>query len=159
VLTISLLLLACTAVGVTLAYIVDLPNPLKNTFNPTSVSCAVEGENPITIRNTGDVSAYIRAALVVNWQDDAGNVYWKSPVLGTDYELASGSNWTVGSDSFYYFTEPVAANSCTTAIVSKFIALTDAPTGYTLHIEVLASAVQSEPANAITDAWGITSFN
>ena len=72
-------LILAGAVGGTLAYIVTSSGPVQNTFTPAHVTCAVEEsdfvdgtstiKNNVTIRNTGNTSAYIRAAVVANWCD------------------------------------------------------------------------------------------
>ncbi|MDD6047684.1 MAG: hypothetical protein PUC97_09760, partial [bacterium] len=71
-----------------------------------------------------------------------------------------GTNW-VKSGDYYYYTLPVAANGGTPAnplIGEPGIALieyTDADGGMQA-IEVMAEAIQSQPAKAVGEAWGVT---
>ena len=74
-------LILAGAVGGTLAYIVTSSGPVQNTFTPAHVTCAVEEDfsdntikKDVKIRNTGNTSAYIRAAIVANWVDKDGKI-------------------------------------------------------------------------------------
>lgn len=72
---------------------------MENTFNPAQISCLVteEFENNIktnvSIKNTGNTDAYIRAAVIVTWVDNDGNVYATAPQVGTDYNITFSDNW------------------------------------------------------------------
>ena len=41
----------------------------------------------VTVTNTGNVDAFIRAAIIVTWKDSAGNIAATVPVEGYDYNL------------------------------------------------------------------------
>lgn len=166
-LLICCLLLASAAVGTTLAMLVDKSDGIENSFEPGEVSSFVDEpgwsdgslvKSNVSIINTGNTDAYIRAAIVVTWQDSEGKVYPGSPVRGTDYTLSIGSDWgTKNGDGFYYYNGEVSPQGRTgVLIVSCGPVAGRTPQGYTLHVEVLASAVQSQPAQAVTDAWGVT---
>lgn len=165
----SVLALLLCAAGLTIAYIIDKTDPVTNTFTPSKVSCQVVETNwqdgnvvkeNVTVANTGDTAAYIRSAIVVTWQNDRGEVYSQAPVLGTDYSMDLNLNaggWVLGADGYYYHTSPVAVESSTQTLINSCSVLAPAPAeGYTLSVEILASAVQSEPATAAEDAWGVT---
>ena len=92
-LLVSVLLIVTVAVGGTVAFLVAGTDPLQNLFTPSKVTTEVgetlEGSEKRTvfIKNTGDTAAWIRAAVVVTWQDEVGNVYGQTPVAGTDYTI------------------------------------------------------------------------
>lgn len=93
-------------------------------------SYAGSTKQDVVITNTGNCDAFIRAAIIGQWRDEDGN-----PVFGfTDYthgvQLVDswyedvivkktniqgeftglpGTNWVVGSDGYYYYTEVVPA--------------------------------------------------
>ena len=90
------LLLLCGASGTT-AYIVASSATLYNTCTPGTVTSTVEErfdgtvKTDVCIRNTGNVSAYIRAAIVVTWQDAQGRTLPESPVVPDGYTLSLGA--------------------------------------------------------------------
>ena len=71
----SVALLLVSVVGGTFAYLATRTESVTNTFEAVQVSCqVVEGEeNAYTVKNTSDVKAYLRVAVVVNWVDDEGH--------------------------------------------------------------------------------------
>ena len=149
VLIVSLVLIIALAASATLAYMVNSSGSVVNRFTPSSVQClVVEGEGAISVRNTGDIPAYIRASYVLNWMDASGNVSGVKPNAG----VSVASNWTNVGGIWYYGAEvPVGGEIA-------FVSFTPASNGdYHLAVEVVAEAIQSEGmgsdvANAI-DAW------
>lgn len=165
-LVISLAVLClCILSGTTLAYLVTGAGPISRIFTPGTVSCEVVkaeetvgyAEN-VKIKNTGTAPAYIRAAIVVTFEKvENGNIIVSSitPDEG-DYliQFAENENWEKGKDGFWYYTQPVAAGATT----DDLIVLCDdsrsvAPRGYTLTVEVVASAIQASGTNAVTESW------
>ena len=130
-------------------------------------------KNNVTIQNDGDTEAYIRAAVVVTWQDSEGKVYAVKPEVGVDYQITfpTGTGWVYRTaDGFYYYTSPVVPedNAVTTDVVedSTGVLLTNcmplkaAPAdGYTLSVEIVAESVQAKGFDgsdkAVVKAWGI----
>lgn len=163
VLLASVALLVLGAIGGTVAYLVDGTEATVNTFNYGTVSCVVNEtfngstKSDVTIQNTGNTDAYIRAQVVVTWQDASGNVYGASqPVAGTDYSIEYGSGWKQHTDAYYYYPSAVPVGASTGVLITSCTPVAgQAPEGYTLSVEILADAVQSSPANAVTEAWGV----
>ncbi|MDO4567457.1 MAG: hypothetical protein Q4B99_00705 [Clostridia bacterium] len=164
------LFLAAAVTG-TLAWLTSNPGAVNNTFTVGSVGVEVEEEwdgatkSNVVVTNTGDIPAYIRAAIVVYFEDDAGNVVGIAPQLGTDYTLSlatdddpNPSNWLEGADGFYYYKLPVDPDTSTDVLIKSATQLTDGDE-YHLVIHVLASAIQSLPANAVEESWGVTIEN
>lgn len=178
----SLMLLLLFGVCVTLALIFTRSEPVVNTFNPAKVACAVveAGGEPVydslvdtgasktdvQIKNTGDIKAYIRTAIIVNWTtENAAKVWAQKPIIDSDYymllDLENG--WFDGGDGFYYYESPVSPNELTSVLIDE-ASLKDgvsAPTGtdtspYYLSIEIVASAIQSSPATTVEEQWGVT---
>ena len=156
----------CVTVGGTIAYIFSQTGDKANTFEPVFVSCAVEesfdGEikSNVIVRNTGDINAYIRASFVVVWVSDSGNIHSSAPKEGEDYTLLLGSaKWTKGSDGFYYYSDPVLPGEGTDLLISSIAPITEGPEGYSLSVHIAATAIQAEPAAAVSEAWGATVLN
>lgn len=164
-----LVLLCCTVAG-TLAYLVTSTDPVTNTFTPAHVSTAVDEtfkngvKSDVKIQNTGNIDAYIRVAVIVNWADANGNVYGGgTPAASTeevtgDYTISynTDGSWKQIGD-YWYYTKPVAADSLTEkALIESCAPVAGrAPEGYDLQVTILADGIQSEPSNAVTEAWKV----
>lgn len=162
---VSLIALLVVFVGTTIAYLFMRTDSITNTFTPTSTSITIveknEGgvKNNVTVKNTGEIKAYIRATVVVTWKDESGNVYGTKPEENTDYTwtIPNNNNWVKGSDGFYYYKEPVDPNASTDVLLTacKLKEGVEPPDGYNLSVEILAQAIQAEPTSAVFDAWEV----
>lgn len=169
----SLLVVLGLAVGGTVALLFDKTEPVVNTFTPAEVTTTVDEtigdgvKKDVQIKNTGDTEAWIRAAVVITWQDKDGNVWGVAPKAGTDYKITyqtvtdptTANGWVQGDDGFYYYTSPVAANGETNVLITSCQPVTgQAPDGYNLCVEILGSGIQSYPLNVFnTDSGWATS--
>ena len=171
---VALLVLLCCTVAGTLAYLVTSTDPVTNTFTPAEVKTEVtesfvedKGElvkSNVQIKNNGNIDAYIRAAVIINWADANGNVYGGgTPAASTeevtgDYTISynTDGSWKQIGD-YWYYTEPVAADSLTEkALIESCTPVAGkAPEGYNLQVTILADGIQSEPADAVIQAWGV----
>lgn len=174
-LLISVLLVVGAAVGGTIAYMIDKSPKIDNVFTPSEVTTTVvenfdgKVKENVQIQNTGDTTAWIRAAVVITWKDESGNVYGTAPVAGTDYSITykvdSTNDWVTGKDGFYYYTKPVksvkedSANCTTGVLIEECKPLTNsegkstAPDGYSLNVEIIGSAIQSVPSEVFNKKW------
>ena len=160
---VALLVLLCCTVAGTLAYLVTSTNSVTNTFTPASVSTEVKEtfkdgvKSDVKIQNTGNIDAYIRAAIIINWADKDGNVS-ATPVEDGDYKIKydSSNTWEKIGD-YWYYTNPVAADSLTEkALIESCTPVAGkAPEGYDLQVTILADGIQSEPLTAIKEAWHV----
>lgn len=169
ILFIAVVMLIGAVVGSTVAFLVTKTAPVENKFTYASVSCTVSEsfngttKEKVQIQNTGTTDAYIRATYVVNWLNKDGSI---APVpqgtIPNGYTLSISENpdnaWTKGTDGYFYYLTPVAPGGLTDgSLVNCTVTY---PQGvepeYILSVEILASAIQSTPANAVTDAWGVT---
>ena len=165
ILFIAVVMLIGAVVGATVAFLVTETTPVTNTFEYAKVSCAVSEtfigatKENVQIQNTGTTDAYIRATYVVNWLNKDGSI---APVpqgtIPNGYELSISENpdkaWTKGKDGYFYYLSPVAPGKSTAdSLLNCTVTYPENPE-YTLSVEILATAVQSTPANAVADAWG-----
>ncbi len=170
IITVSLILALLVSVGATLAYITVKTNKLENTFTPVKTETEViedvlgSTKKDVKIQNNSDYPCYIRAKIIVSWVElgadkkPTGNISGVKPVENTDYKVdMSSDNWKLGEDGFYYYRSPVTANGLTENLIDEAYCLQSAsiPEGYSLSVEIIASSVQSEPAQAVYDAWGL----
>lgn len=169
ILFIAVVMLIGAVVGSTVAFLVTKTAPVENKFTYASVSCAVSEsfngttKEKVQIQNTGTTDAYIRATYVVNWLNKDGSI---APVpqgtIPNSYTLSISENpdnaWTKGTDGYFYYLTPVAPGGLTDgSLVNCTVTY---PQGvepeYILSVEILATAVQSTPAKAVQEAWGVT---
>ena len=169
VIIIALSITAAIGIGSTIAYLVARTPPVDNTFTPVAVSCQIHEnfdtannvKRDVTVENTGDISAYIRVAIVVNWVSDSGTVYGGGPVAGTDYSISiNDADWFICTDGFYYYKMPVDAGNHTTVLINSIAPVEGTePEGYSLSVNIVASAIQSEPSAAVESAWRHVNVN
>lgn len=150
--------------GAVLAFMFATTDPVENDFVPQtapqiaaketfSTGDLIKKDVYVSLEDTG-YACYVRAKVVVTWQDADGNVYGQLPQEGTDYTIAYGSGWKQIGD-FWYYQTPVADK--TGDLVETCQVLKQAPTDdCTLHVEILAQAVQSLPETAVEELWGVT---
>ena len=160
VLLIAVILLISTAVGSTVAFLATKTEPVENSFEYANVSCKVTQNcdtdgSIVQVKNTGTISAYIRAAVVANWIDVDGNIAASVPE-GYSYDLTcSSGSWVQGNDGFSYYLLPVAPGASTEGnLLTCTVTCPETPE-YTLSVEVLAEAIQSTPASAVNEAWKV----
>ena len=153
------------AVGMSSAFLKTQKGALVNEFKSSYVTSEVietfkdNVKTDVKIQNTGDIDAYIRAAVVVTWEDENKNVYPQMPVAGRDYTIELSDNgWDIAtSDGYYYFTKPVASGGCTGVLINEVKPVdSKTPEGYRLSVEILGDAIQSKPAKAVENSWGVT---
>ncbi len=121
---------------------------VTETFDP-----AAGVKENVSVQNTGNAPVYIRALVLVSWQDAAGATLSAQPAAGTDYDLVGPqTGWALGGDGYYYCTSPVQPGGSTPMLVQK---LTDknADAGRYLCVDVIAQAVQASPAEAVGDVF------
>lgn len=169
-------IVALILVGATLAYLFSVGKSIVNTFTPGSVDVEVDEsyngttKSEIKLKNTGKSNAYLRMAITSYYKTSA-------TIDGVEYEGVLGSklptlpvitlnkNWVKYGD-YYYYTLPVAPGDSTTDIFNdSFAGITldsivegegEAQITYNQVVEVFAEAIQSAPAKAVQEAWGVT---
>lgn len=160
VLLIAIILLISTAVGSTVAFLATKTEPVENSFEYANVSCKVTQNcdtdgSIVQVKNTGTISAYIRAAVVANWIDVDGNIAASVPE-GYSYDLTcSSGSWAQGKDGFFYYLLPVAPSASTEGNLLTCTVTCPKDPEYTLSVEVLTEAIQSTPASAVNEAWNV----
>lgn len=153
VLLIAVLLLVSTAVGSTAAFLVTKTDPVVEGFAYAQVSCQVT--DTLAVQNTGTAQAYIRASYAVNWRDGDENIAAVTPDgYSCDLDENQGA-WVDGGDGYFYYPDPVDPGGEAPSLLTCRVSCPENPK-YTLSVEVVAEAIQSTPAGAAEDAWGVT---
>ncbi|MDO4268755.1 MAG: hypothetical protein Q4C73_09790 [Eubacteriales bacterium] len=153
-----LALILCGGIGGTSAYLITGTQKKTNVFRASEVTCQVEEEfdgavkSKVTVENTGDTDAYIRVKLISYRVNEAGDRIGGTASVP---DFQPGNGW-IENGGFYYYTKPVAPGGYPDHVLIDSIRLTeysDADGGRQV-IEVMAEAIQSEPKEAVEDAWG-----
>lgn len=152
----ALVLVLALAIGGTIAFLTLKTETKTNTFTPSQVTADVEEDvkdgikSNVQVKNTGDTPAYIRVAVIANSVDEAGNIIGSADVSAS----LCGSNWTAGSDGYYYYNGVVAPGALTDGNLLKSDINLEGK-----QVTILAEAIQAEPAKAVTEAWGMSFSN
>lgn len=162
ILLLASLILAITAVvGGTLAFLLDTAGPVENIFEPTRVPIEVEEtldgttKKAVSIKNHGNIPAYIRVKVLINWVNDAGEIVIADGLPMEEKVLVGiAKEWEKHTDGYYYYTKPVPAGGSTGYLIGvegyKYSEDT-----YNLQVEFLAQSIQTEPANVVVDMWDV----
>lgn len=161
ILLLAVILLAGAVIGTTVAYLTTNTDSITNTFEYAQVSCRVDerfngtGKYDVKITNTGNIDAYIRAKVVINWRDAAGKIVTSVP---SDYSytiegLPEDGNWVKNGD-YYYYRNAVAKDASTGILLGSCTWTHPDNPQYFLSVDIVASAIQSQPTSAVTEAWG-----
>lgn len=158
----SLLLVVTLAISGTVAYLVTKSEPVENKFTPSHVACQVTEDfdgttkSNVNVTNTGDTDAYIRVKLVSYRVNAQGQHIGGTAAVPS---FTPGENWKLHTDGYYYYTLPVAPGEEPKADLIGSIDLTgsyDDADGGSQVIEVMAEAIQSGPAYAVGQSWGVS---
>lgn len=165
-----LILAVVLAIGGTLAYIIANTVSVENKFTPGEVKCEVvekfekNVKSDVKIKNTGNTAAYIRATYVVTWQKEDGTVNGKMPEKDKDYTIifADNTGWIQIGDYWYFESvvapeDGVTEDGVTDVLIEtcKLVEGVTPPEGYHLSVEIIASAIQSEPASVVAEKWKV----
>lgn len=173
----ALALALTVTVGGTLAWLATHTDPVTNTFEMGQVTPVVtedfeqntDVKKDVSVRNNGNVPAYIRVALVATWENGSGDVKpadldkldidW-GPEGGSESAGEPGNGWIKLGD-YYYYQAPVAGQDFTNNLIAEATVRTDSeqPEGYHMNLQVIADSIQAAPAEAVTTTWGVTLDN
>ena len=158
VIAVAALVCALGAAGA-VAFLIDTTKEVKNTFDPSKVTCEVKElgwtdgasvKENVSVTNTSNIPAYIRVALVANYADADGNL---SPVNPAYTLIWNENDWYLAADGYYYCKNAVAPGEDTPVLIRSCSAA-GVPAGYHFELQVIASAIQSAPFDAVSEAWG-----
>lgn len=166
----STLVLATAFVDVTLAILMVRTDPLENKFVPSTlrISLRVHDDEMLDhthedITNIGDVPVYLRAIAVANWvsTEDEHTILSETPVATANAEETDADlyidfmteGWFLADDGFYYYEKVLEAGKGV-ALVLEAEQLKE-KAGYELSLEVVSTAIQANPPEAVQEAWPV----
>lgn len=156
-LLLALALLTCGVVG-TVAYLVAGTDPIKNIFQKTDVPNDIvenfdgEVKESITVKNEGNIAAYIRLRLVSYRVDDDGNRIGGTAQIPA---FAPANGWFQVGD-YYYYPDSVEPEGFTLNLLPsggiQLQTYTDVDGGKQV-IEVISESIQSVPESTVEQTW------
>lgn len=114
----------------------------------------------VSVGETG-YSVYVRAVIVVTWEDDQRYVHSTRPVEGTDYTIQLNTEDWFFHNGFYYHKAAVNSGEDSAVLIHSCVQKGTAPKGFQLQVEIIAQTIQSAGTTdaydipAVEDAWGV----
>ena len=150
-------LLAC---GSVFAYMFKRTDPQGTQFIPAEVTCEVYDKasddeiNEVTVKNTGNIPAYLRVRLVTYWDNGDGKVAPKnSRELMVDYDE---TKWVAGSDNTFYYRTAVDPDDVTADLFAENAVIQlISDGGYKQRVDIFGEAIQADPERAAESSWGV----
>lgn len=140
----------------TIAWLEDKTGEITNKFAPGIVSSEIieqfDGQikKDVSIKNTGNIKAYMRVALIPIWKNADGTI--SGTAVGPEYTApVAPPGWFIGSDGFYYHQTFVSPGENTAALLQEFTMPTKP--GLNFELQILASAIQADPKEAVEESW------
>lgn len=159
---ISIGLVLCLGIGayMTISYL-SSGSSLQNQFKIASVDPEVietfdgKVKSNVYVQNNGDIPVYIRAKIMIYYQDTNGNIL--GDILGeNDYEITYSTdlkgNWIKATDGFYYYKNKVEANDRTTNLIDECTE-SNSYSDRNLVVDIVAETIQANPKDAVEEAW------
>lgn len=169
-----LLLAGCLSLlgaGPALAVLITQSYDVENVFDVAKSSVDIYEEftstkkTDVKILNDedSDMPVYVRARVLVTWKNNNGDVAPRLPQEGKDYYVTWGSwkntppaadnKWFAVGDTYYY-ASPLDPGEMTANLIDECTSEDDStPSGYALHVEIVASSMQTTPPEAVEQAW------
>ena len=147
-----------TSFAMTIAYLIA-DDSISNNFILGNVESEVvetfDGttKENVYINNTGNVPIYVRADILIYFEDENGIILPETPVVGSDYTLSLGNNWKKINDRYYY-QDILDINQSSSNLINSCTNLSDKK----LVVEVLTQAIQANTTDALQDAWGLSTI-
>jgi hypothetical protein len=146
--------LGLCAIGGTWAWLNTHTHSANNAFAPAIVTEEVHEtvkdgvKSDVTLVNTGNVPAYLRATLVCTWVDQDGSVLPQAASLN-DLRQQNGSALVVPATSgwiqvgnYYYYTKPVDPKGSTPRLIDT-AKLSSTAKGRNFDLAILSEAIQA----------------
>ena len=153
--------------GKVYVYTINIDENVNVTVTDEVVAGTSGGQNVkqnLTVRNSGNTKAYIRAAIVANWVDERGHIInsawnptngsWTVNKAAATAPGGAGTGWTLGDDGFYYYKYQVPGGAETIGKLFDSYTPAAAPADAHLEMQIVVQAIQ---ANMLINPNG-TSF-
>ena len=160
-----IVIFAMTTANMTIAYEKRESAKIVNTFIADNAGAKLvetfDGtvKKNVTVTNSGGVVTYIRIQLVTYRVNDAGERIGGTATVPT---FTPGEGWLNAGNGLYIYSKPVGTKKTTTPLIGAggitLQKYTDADGGKQV-VDVIADCIQSNPAAAVQEMWGVTVGN
>lgn len=154
-------------VTVVWAFMYKSTETYDNDFVAAQVSCQVvesysdNVKTSVKVKNTSNIPAYLRLRVVSYWQDTKGNVVQMASEMPS-FSVDTAKWIDMGNYTYCYkspvnpeeLTEELFASGSTITLTKKTTTVNDVVYEYEQVVEIIAEAIQSEPASAV-ESWGV----
>lgn len=162
-LLVAIVLLLGVAVGTTVAYLIDRTEKIENKFEYAKTDVTVTEDfdgttkQNVKVWNKSNIPVYVRATYVVNWVDAHGNIVTPDPnEYKYQLDVNPDTKWVQGKGGYYYYPTPVQPGKSTAgSLLTCEVTKQPENPEYTLSVEILATAIQSEPKDAVEAVWPV----
>jgi len=163
-LLIAVIVLAASFGGVA-AYLSTTAGPVTNEFDIAGEQDPTVEGYVVSVPADLGYSVYVRAAVIVNWKAENGDVLAQAPVQGADYSITMNETDWFEYRGFWYCRAAVAPGGSTATLIGDLTVATE-QSGYTLTAELAAQTIQalgstdvadpySDGTPAVTEAWKV----
>lgn len=136
---------------------------INNFFSPvvdiTIVETESDSKKNFSVRNDSNTSVYIRVEAIASFVNSKGAIVASAKVGsghamdGCAVSVNVGTEWSRGSDGYYYYIKPVKPDELTKEV---FQAYSVSDTTNEFHLNVYAQAIQAED---LASAWSGVTIN
>lgn len=164
-----LIVMAGTCVGTAVAFLAATTSAVENTFSAGTITGIIEEDftdpvktikKDVKITNESKAAVYVRAQIIINWQNAEGNVVPSASVPTDEYSYVLNlgpGGWIQGADGYYYYTSSVKSGTSTENLIDTCTVTVNAEKQeYWLQVEILSEVIQANPATAVEEAWDVT---
>ena len=151
-----LCILSFAATGFVFAkYVQDVDNDVSIRVNLSgSIELEIlendDGSYTIAHGEWSDIPAYVRFAVVVNWADKNGNLYYTQP---KDYTVTAENCTKL--DNYYYFNGYLPVGEVIDNLTVTLNNGATKPAEYpNFRVQILAEGIQCQPDTVVVNAWG-----
>ena len=134
-------------------------NPAEDVLRIEVLEESVSGnvKNNVSVKNKGNVKAFLRVAVVGNWNvgDDATGAIidkWTFNPSNTSEVTGFNTDWVLGTDGFYYYTKVVNPAEAP-KLFTKFTAPSHSNGTSHLDMHIIAQAIAAGTETSYSEAW------
>lgn len=160
---VSLVALVWLVTSTTHAWLVERTTTLENSLLVGKVDNEIIEEfdqqvkKNVTVKNTGNITAFIRVKVIPSWLEPETGVTLGLPAEGT-YSLSFNETDWFESAGYWYHRQPVASQGETSVLIYEGQPQANLATAYEgkqFKLEIMTQSVQSEPLEGVIELWGM----
>jgi len=138
---------------------------LENEFEIGKVEMSIEEmfnadkttKSNVVMTNKGTIPVYLRAFVMIYWEDKDGKILLDTPVEGIDYIWIGSEedDWIKEEDGFWYYTKELGVGKQTSPLIKECTEVKRYEDNRVLIVDIAMQSIQASPHAVIEDAWGV----